>query len=96
MNLAIEIFDRYETLMFEIAKHVYLCNHESGQYVDSETLKEELLKIVVPLKEFYENIRKHKKINAARSYIENNLAQLIAYKQNIEKKSAMNFLNCLL
>jgi len=93
MNQAIDIFDQYESLYNTISKHVYLCNHQSGEYVDSNKLKDELLKIGSLLNKFYQKIRKHRKINEARSYVENNINQLIAYKQNIEKEICKEYPN---
>ncbi len=86
MNLSIETFDQYETICTQISKHVYLCDHQNGLYVDSNILHHELLECAALLNEFYQNIKKHKKINDARSYVENNIKQLIAYKQNIENE----------
>lgn len=91
MNASIEIFDKYDNLCKKISCHAYLCDHQSNEYVDSRILHDELLESATLLNEFYQNIRKHKKINDARSYIENNITQLIAYKKNIENEVRKEF-----
>ncbi len=83
MNSAIELFDSYEALLKKVAQHVYLAN-DTGEYISSNDLLKELKELAGYLKKFHSEIRKHKKINDARSYLENNFEKIIAYKQNIE------------
>jgi len=82
MTLAIEVFDSYEALLKIVGKHVYLAN-DAGEYITSDDLLMELKVLANYLKKFHSEIRKHKKINDARSYIDNNLEKITAYKKNI-------------
>ncbi len=91
MDNAIELFDKFEKVFNNIAGKVYLSNKENNNYFDSVKLQQLFLEIVSLAEEFYKNIRKHKVINAARSYIQNNIKQLIAYKQNIENEVLAKF-----
>lgn len=86
MNDSIKIFDEYEAAFKDVSHHVYLFNSQSNEYIFSSQLQQHLLKMATLLHKFYHLIRKHNKVNAARSYIENNIKQIIAYKENIEKE----------
>lgn len=83
MDNAITLFDDYEKLLKAVSGHVYLANG-SEEYVNSSVLLNEFKDLAAYLKEFNLKIRKHRKINEARSYLENNLEELSSYKFNIE------------
>lgn len=85
MDFGIDIFDAYERLLGKLSRHVYL-GDDSGEYISSQILKVELKELAVLLRTFYSDVRIHRKVNDARSYIENNIEKIVAYKTQIEKE----------
>lgn len=91
MRLAIDLFDKFELLCQQVAIHAYLTDKNTGKYVTSDELKKELIQIAEILKTFFKQVRKHRKINDARSYIENNIDGLTLYKKTIEEEIRREF-----
>ncbi len=59
MNHSIELFDKFEKVLNNIARKVYLFNKEKIEYFDSVKLQELFLEIVSLTEKFYKDIRKH-------------------------------------
>ena len=59
MEAAIELFDFFEGLLKQVAKHVYLAD-PSGEYINSDTLLKELKNLAIHLDLFHEKFRKHR------------------------------------
>jgi len=84
MDLGIKHFDCFETLLKQVARHVYLAD-PSGEYITASTLQGELKKLAIQLNTFYTEIRKHDKIWSAKTYLQNNFDKLTSYKSHIEE-----------
>ena len=78
------IFDEYEELFRQFKSASYLDNvEEQGNYVHSYELEKLVIKLIEKLDQFLE-FSQHKKIKDAKTYLENGVTEIIAYKKTIE------------
>jgi hypothetical protein len=91
MNMAIEIFDQLEPLYNNVKKYAMLAHPGQSQYMTSDALLAELVKLAEAFDRFHDKVGRHKKLIDARNYLKNHKTELTAYKKAIESEIRSHF-----